>query len=256
MFPEPAPLGTIVTDRPGFSDSAALVPRGRIQIETGYTFTYDREHDRRVIDHNTPELALRTGLTDWLEFRTLWPGCSMTETLDKITTPAGRRIMHEDHDDGCRDLNLGFKLPVVCQKCGCWYPTISAIPSLYVPTGDDVKSANNVVPELKFPWNYCFTDEFSIYGSILGRVQDGASGQFYQTAATLAAAYQFNKCVGLYVEYFGTYPNFRDTDCSHLLSAGPVFRITDCISLDTRVSVGLNEEAPDFQTSIGLGIRF
>lgn len=254
IFPDPAPLGVIVTDRPGFSDAAALVPRGRFQIESGYTFTYDREHDKRTIDHNTPELAFRTGLTDWLEFRALWIGYSMTETLDKITTPAGRHISHEDHDDGCRDLNLGFKLPITRQKD--WLPTISVIPSLYVPTGQDSKSANNVVPELKFPWNYALTKEFTIYGSILGRVPDGDSGQFYQTAATLAAAYQIHERVGLYVEYFGVYPRFRDSDCAHLLSAGPVFKITDSISLDTRVSVGLNEEAPDFQTSIGFGIRF
>ena len=91
--------GKIATDRPGFSDTASLVPRGRIQIESGYTFTYDREHDRRVIDHNYPELALRTGLTDWLEFRALWIGYSSTEVLDKITTPAGRHINHEDHED-------------------------------------------------------------------------------------------------------------------------------------------------------------
>lgn len=256
IFPEPAPLGSIVTDRPGFSDAAALVPRGRFQIESGYTFTYDREHDKRVIDHTFPEVALRTGLTDWLEFRTKWNGYSLTETLDRIKTPAGRRIGHEDHDDGCTDLNLGFKLPIFCQKDGCWIPTISVIPSLYVPTGKDSKSANNVVPELKCPWNYCVTDQFTVYGSILGRVPDGPSGQFYQTAATLAGAYKVHECVSLYLEYFGVYPSLRDQDCSHLLSGGPVFKITDNISVDTRVSAGLNEQAPDFQASVGFGIRF
>ena len=80
MFPEPAPVGSIVTDRPGFSDSASLVPRGRFQIEGGYTFTYDREGKRRTIDHQFPEIALRTGLTDWLEFRAKWNGFSLTQT--------------------------------------------------------------------------------------------------------------------------------------------------------------------------------
>jgi hypothetical protein len=256
IFPEPAPLGSIVTDRPGFSDAAALVPRGRFQIESGYTFTYDREHDRRVEDHNMPELAFRTGLTDWLEFRALWIGYSFSETLDQIKTTAGRRVNHEDHEEGCRDTNLGFKLPIACQKDGCWWPTVSVIPSLYVPTGKESKSADNVVPELKFPWNYAITKEFTVYGSILGRVPDSTEGQFFQTAVTLAGTYQVHECVSLYLEYFGNYPQIRDSDCSHLLSGGPVFKISDCVSLDTRVSVGLNEQAADFQTSIGLGIRF
>jgi outer membrane putative beta-barrel porin/alpha-amylase len=256
IFPEPAPIGSIVTDRPGFSDSASLVPRGRFQIESGYTFTYDREHDKRVIDHNFPELAFRTGLTDWLEFRALWIGYGLTETLDQIKTRAGRRVGHEDHDDGCRDTNLGFKIPIFCQKEGCWIPTVSVIPSLYVPTGKESKSFDNVVPEIKFPWNYCVTECFTVYGSILERVPDGEDGQFCQTAATLAGAYKIHECVSLYLEYFGNYPALKDSDCAHLLSGGPIFKITDTISLDTRVSVGLNEQAPDFQTSIGFGIRF
>lgn len=256
IFPEPAPIGKIATDRPGFSDTAALVPRGRFQIESGYTYTYDREHDKRVIDHQFPEVALRTGLTDWLEFRAKWNGYSLTETLDRIKTLAGRRVGHEDHEDGGTDTNFGFKLPITRQKGGSWVPTISVIPSLYVPTGKDSKSANNVVPELKFPWNYSVTDHFTVYGSILGRVPDGSSGQFYQTAATLAGAYQVHECVKLYVEYFGVYPSLRDQDSSHLLSGGPVFKISDTISVDTRVAVGLNEQAPDFQASIGFGIRF
>lgn len=255
IFPEPAPLdGRIATDRPAFSDTASLVPRGRFQIEGGYTFSYDRESHRRVINHTMPEIALRTGLTDWLEFRTKWNGYSYSEVLDRVTTRAGRRVSDTNHDDGGTDLNLGFKLPVLKQKD--WMPNLSVIPSLYVPVGSDSKSANNVVPELKFPWNYALTDKFTIYGSILGRVQDGDSGQFFQTAATAAAGYKVTDRATLYVEYFGIYPDVRSEDCSHMVSAGPIFHITDNLSLDLRATAGLNEQAPDFQASIGFGLRF
>jgi hypothetical protein len=112
MFPEPAPMtGRIATDRPAFSDTASLVPRGRIQIEGGYQFTYDREGKKRTYDHLFPETALRTGLTDWLEFRMKWNGYSLTETTDQFTTRAGRRISRESHDDSGTDLTLGH--PVV-----------------------------------------------------------------------------------------------------------------------------------------------
>src|SRR5262249_17931745 len=111
FFPEPAPLtGPIATDRPGFSDTASLVPRGHFQIESGYTFSYDREGSTRTINHTMPEIALRTGLTDWLEFRTQWTGYSYTEVLQEIKTPAGRHVMDTNHDDGGTDMNLGFKI--------------------------------------------------------------------------------------------------------------------------------------------------
>ncbi len=255
FFGDVPPLtGTIATDRPGFSDTASLVPRGHFQFESGYTFSYDREHDRRRISHTMPEMALRTGLTDWLEFRTFWAGYSYSEILDRIKTPAGRRVNDIDHVDGGTDLNLGFKLPILKQDR--WMPNLSVIPSLYVPTGSDSKSFNNVVPAIKFPWNYALTNELTIYGSILGRVPDGPDGQFFQTAATLAAGYKIMDRTTLYMEYFGVFPASRTQDCSHLLSAGPVFQLTDNLSLDMRAAVGLNEQAPDFQASIGFGFRF
>lgn len=255
IFPDQAPLdGKIATDRPAFSDTASLVPRGRFQIESGYTFTYDREDDRRVIDHTMPAVALRTGITDWLEFRTQWFGYSYTEELSDIRTRAGRTVDHTDHIDGGSDLNLGFKVPLIKQKE--WRPNVSLIASLYVPTGSDSKSANNVVPELKLPWNYALNDKFTIYGSILGRVADGDNGQFFQTAATAAAAYQVCSRAKLYAEYFGIFPGNRSEDCMHMVSVGPIFSITDNVSMDLRATVGLNEQAPDFQASVGFGIRF
>jgi hypothetical protein len=256
FWPEPAPLkGPISTDRPGFSDSANLVPRGHIQIESGYTYTYDSEHGTRINDHSAPQLAFRTGLTDWMELRIQWAGYSWSKIhTDDFKTQGGRTISRDTHEDGAYDMNLGFKFPIV--KQGCWWPTISVIPSLYVPSGSDNKSANNVVPELKFPWNYAINDCWTVYGSVLGRVPDGDRGQFYQTAVTLAGGYKINDCISVYLEYLGIYKTAPGQDCTHLLSTGPVFKITDNISLDTRVSCGLNEQAPDFQASIGFGIRY
>lgn len=255
IFPEPAPLeGRIATDRPAFSDTAALVPRGRFQIEGGYQFTYDRESKRRIRDHTFPELAFRTGLTDWLEFRAKWNGASLTELQDQITSRGGRRVTKEWHDDSGTDLNLGFKMPVLRDKEGL--PNVSVITSLNVPTGGDTKSANNVVPEVKFPWNYAITNEFTAYGSYFARVNDGSNGQFFQNGVTLAGAYQVHDRVKLYLEYLGLYPGNRSEDCAHILSGGPIIFLTDNLSMDLRASVGLNEQAPDFQCSVGFGIRF
>jgi hypothetical protein len=246
MFPEPAPMtGRIATDRPAFSDTASLVPRGRIQIEGGYQFTYDREGKKRTYDHLFPETALRTGLTDWLEFRMKWNGYSLTETTDQFTTRAGRRISRESHDDSGTDLNLGFKLPLIRDKDSL--PNISVIPSLTVPTGGAGKTAGNVVPEVKFPWNYGITDDWAVYGSYFARVNDGPGGQFFQNGVTLATAYDVHDRVKLYLEYLGLYPAVRDE---------PIIWLTNNLSLDMRATVGLNEQAPDFQTSVGFGIRF
>src|SRR3989442_1070426 len=61
------------TDRPNFTESPKAVGRGVVQLETGYTFTYDAEGKVRTSDHSFPETLLRVGmLADWLEFRAGW----------------------------------------------------------------------------------------------------------------------------------------------------------------------------------------
>jgi hypothetical protein len=135
IFPSRPPLeGSMSSDRPGFSDSYALVPRGYHHLEFGYTFAYDREQSTRVKSHTLGEFSLRTGLTDELELRVKWNGFSFTESLFESTSRwSGRRIMTKDHDDGGTDMSVGFKSPLLKQKG--LIPNLSIIPAVSLPTG-------------------------------------------------------------------------------------------------------------------------
>lgn len=254
MFGQPAEgEGPIVTDRPGFSDSAALVPVGRLQIEGGYTYTRNRENNVDSDHHTFPELALRYSVTDWLELRTKWNGWSITD-LDYTQQRYGIHHDVSDSEEGCTDISFGVKIPLLKQDG--WMPNLAVIPTIGVPTGkDSVSGTHHLVPEIKFPWNYALNDMWTVYGSVLGRVQDANESQFWQTAVTLAGAYQATDYMKLYVEYYGVYPELQGQDCDHFVSAGPIFKLSDDISMDLRAGMGINEEAPDFQASIGFGIR-
>jgi hypothetical protein len=53
----------MVTDRPDFTESASVVPRGRVQLEAGYT--YARDEDAGVLAaHSYPEALARIGVVD------------------------------------------------------------------------------------------------------------------------------------------------------------------------------------------------
>ncbi|HWL94737.1 MAG TPA: transporter, partial [Phycisphaerae bacterium] len=167
FWPSPAPLkGKIATDRPGFSNTASLVPRGRVQFEGGYTFTYDREDDRRIYDHRMGEMALRTGLTDWLELRVGWAGFSATEFTERIRRPVGRMVTQERHEDGWHDMNLGVKVPLLREK-KC-LPNVSFIYEMSIPTGSSDKSTNDVGHFFSLPWNYAITKKITAFGSLTG----------------------------------------------------------------------------------------
>ncbi|MBC8116228.1 MAG: hypothetical protein H7062_17715, partial [Candidatus Saccharimonas sp.] len=60
------------TDRPDFVEASSLVPRGRVQLESGYTFVRDRTGDIESTAHAVPQFVWRIGLTERFEMRMVW----------------------------------------------------------------------------------------------------------------------------------------------------------------------------------------
>jgi len=58
------------------------------------------------------------------------------------------------------------------------------------------------------------------------------------------------------LEYFGFYPNDLGTDCAHFINGGFTYLITNNLQIDWRAGFGVNEEAEDFFTGVGLSWRF
>ena len=245
----------MASDRPGFSDSYSVVPRGYSHLEGGYSFYYDKENGDDTKNHVLGEFSLRTGLFENFELRLKWTGYSFTESHFETTSRwAGRHITATDHDDGGTDMSIGFKTQLLKQNG--LVPNLSVIPAISLPTGTGTKSTGDVDPEVRLAWNYGVTDKLTIYGVGLAAGISDDEGRFFQAGASLAAYYQFTPKVGGFVEYYGLYPSTRDSDCQHNLDFGPVFLVNDNFQIDIRAGVGLNEEAPDFQAGIGFCYRF
>lgn len=247
--------GSIATDRPGFSDSYAVTPRGYSHLEFGYTYSHDSEAGTRTNNHTVGEFSLRTGITDDFELRVKWGGESLTESVYPATSRyAGRHIISRDHDDGGADMSIGFKSPLLRQSG--LIPNLSVIPAISLPTGSGSKSTGDADPEVRLAWNYALTDKWSVYGVGLAAAPSDDRGRFFQAGASLATSYQFTPQIGGFVEYYGLYPSTRDSDCQHNIDFGPVFLLNDNMQIDVRAGFGLNEEAPDFIAGIGLCVRF
>ena len=59
----------IETERHDFTQSTTTVGRGVFQIESGYSYFYKDEDDEIEHTHASPEMLLRLGLSDDIEFR-------------------------------------------------------------------------------------------------------------------------------------------------------------------------------------------
>jgi hypothetical protein len=91
----------LVTDRPDFTEASSTVGLGVVQLEAGYTYSYDADNLTSAVGHSYPETLLRIGvLAEWLEARVGWNYASGTATVFN----EGRETV-----SGAEDLYLGFK---------------------------------------------------------------------------------------------------------------------------------------------------
>ena len=255
---EPRPVDPmdepLITDRPDFTESTEAVPAGHVQLELGYTFTYDREGKDRVRNHTAPELLVRIGVFEDFEIRIGWEGYSWSDNQFEGETRGGRRVTREDWSQGAHDLSLGIKYKFFEQNG--WVPHFGVIAAMTMPSGSAGVSSGDVDPELVLLWAYDVTDNFAVAGNVGFVVPTDDGDRFFQTTASLSGAFSLTDKLGAYVEYFGFYPNTEDSDCAHFVNAGLTFLINNNFQLDWRIGAGLNEEADDFSTGVGFAWRF
>ena len=251
--------GPIATDRPTFTPANTVVPRGRLQIESGYTFAHDLTATTERNTQNFPELATRYGLTRWLEFRTFWTGATYSRTISRTGKPTVNQ-------NGFSDTEFGFKSQLlVGDKDRIWRPTTALITSVIAPTGGNSPFGSQQVSayaSLIYGWN--LTERFSIAGSsaYLGvRLRNpGLPGSFSaaRLAQSLVATYAATDRATLFYEWyvFEFVSSRTDNRPTHYMDGGLLFRPTPNTQIDLRAGFGLGDRPDDFFTGAGYSIRF
>lgn len=243
----------IITDRPDFTESPAVVPWGHFQLESGYTYSYDDEDGVRGSDQTFPEILLRVGLVKDFELRVGWVGMSLGESWFTEQNDVGRTVDRNEHEDGATDMTVGSKLHLT--DANGWVPEFSVITELGLPTGTDTKMSGDVDPQIKWLWSYDLSEKFSLSGNLNFSAPTIEDDRYFQTAASLSLGLSLTDRIGTYFEYFGFYPAAPGMDCAHSLDGGFTYLITENLQIDVRTGFGLNDEADDFFTGIGVSFR-
>ncbi len=231
-------------DRPHLPESSTAVGKGRIVLESGYTFTKKGS----AFTQSYPEALLRVGLfTDWSEFRL---GQSF---LSSERTKAGVRR----RDQGAQDLYLGIKLALVAQQG--LLPEIALIPQMTVPTGSRSVGAGKVLPGLNVDGAWEVNNRVSIELLIgTNEVQDDAHRSHVELASGLTGVFGLTPNVETFVEWdaFSPVTSAADAGPRHYTVGGFVYFITKDVEVDIRAGVGLNQRANDFLAGPGFAVRF
>jgi len=215
-----------------------------LQIESGYTYSYNNDGGGQSIGHSYPESLFRFGiLADWLEMR--------------VATNYAQQRNRGVQVSGAEDLYLGFKIGLTPQE-GI-LPEMAFVPQMTVPTGKASLTAGEVLPGYNWLYGWDINDSISTAGSTqLNRTLDGQTRKSYtEFAQSWTIGYSLADKLGAYTEWFALFPSSADTEKpQHYFDGGFTYQFTNDIQWDIRGGVGLNEAADDYFVGSGLTIRF
>jgi hypothetical protein len=238
--PEDPPIST---DRPGFLFAPTVLPRGRLQFETGLpTLTIARDAGDEVRTWTLP-VDVRYGLAEKLELRASLP------TWNDARDDSGPTTVHED---GFGDSKVGVKLQL---------PELSGGPlafqaSLSLPTGTGDFTTDELGGSGYLLHGRDLGDSYWLQ-AMLGATVVPIEGAHTQTAGAIAAlvSHPIADRWSAYVE--GTaLPGLQNTPGQSYAGTALLFLAANDMQLDLSADFGLDDDSADVIAALGVSWRF
>jgi hypothetical protein len=233
---------TISTDRPGLGFSAATVPVGRVQVETGIpAVTLDDEGDVSSRLFTFPTL-LRVGVTSSLELRAGTP-IFFSSRLEEAGV--------EDTEEGFGGLELGLKLATTVSDG----PALALIPSVLLPVGDDAFVPDRAAYVLNGVASWSLPNSLGVTAVAGGALNPGGDDE-YAFAGTFVGVVSrpLAERVGAYVEG-GWFP-LEEAENPAYLGGGLTVLVGPMVQVDGFFDRGITDAASDWLFGVGAATRF
>jgi hypothetical protein len=236
-------------DRPDFTESSQLVPRGRVQLEAGFTLTHDRGGPVST-GQTYPEALLRIGmLAPWFEAR-------IAQTLRSTRAGGDGAAAHTLR--GADDLYVGAKFALGAQSH--LRPEAALVLQTTLPTGKREIGAHGAMPgvNLLYGWDVG-TGPLSVGGSTQGNSASNDRGERYvEFAQSITVGWELSSRIGMYGETYVIAPAGRAATgipATQYVNGGFRVRINPDLQYDMRIGRGLNGPADDLFVGVGLTVR-
>ena len=241
----------IETERHDFTQSTTVVGRGTTQVEFGYTF-FQASGETEVEDsHATPELLIRYGLTEKVEFRLRY-----NEVWQ----------FGEEDRSGSEDIHWAFKVRTSDQQG--WRPESALEIRATAPTGGIDWSTDEVEFGLDYIYGWKISPRVEIYGSsgfstnglseFAFRPSAPADEEFILYTQSVAIGAELSERCTAYSEFFGLFTDGFESDEERpvFFNVGLDYYLSDNVVLDVRAGTGLNADAEDLFFGMGGAFRF
>lgn len=233
-------LGPLVTDRPDATESASVVPKGFLQVETGAFYTTFDSNGIKTDDFVLNTTLVRIGLLHNLELRLGW------DLLEQSIESPGNS---KSTSTGLVPLLLGTKISIAEEKNG--WPELAFIGHVRLPfvASDDFRPETTGV-DFRFSVAHTLNERSSLSYNI-GAFWFGDNPEAAYLY-TLAYGYSITEKIGAYVELYGDFP--ENSKANHLWDAGFTYLVSDNVQLDATVGSGITD-GQDLLLSGGVSFR-
>lgn len=224
----------ISTDRPTQSFSPHVMPKGGVQLETGFL----SERPLNNVDaYNVTYLnaLLRVGITEWFELRA-------SESY------LGSRV-NGTGTNGFSPLTLGTKIHINDQSNGL--PQTGLLASISLPSDDDNFGLDDPVHDIRLMVQEDIGDRLTLDANI---------GTFWSASQDPVGLYTFmlgyaaTDEIWVFLEPYGFFA--KDTPTDFRFNAGLTYLVSDNFQFDASAGNGLSRRAPDYFLSFGASVLF
>lgn len=237
----------IETDRDSFTPATTLVGRGLTMIEGSYSFIDNRNGPD---SHSYPELLTRVGLSDWFELRLGWNYEAGGGGAVSGSEVGGDEETAEFETES--KVLYGFKVAVTEQED--WLPRSALIVHATTPTSG-ANTATQFVSAYVAGWT--LPNGWDLDSSLRYAAANEEGDHFNQWAPSIVLKVPLGEHWNTHVEYFGAYSDGRENDVNpQYISPGLHYLICPDCEIGIRTGWGLNDDAANFFSNIGLGIQF
>lgn len=237
----------INTDRPDFVESSNVVGKGRFQIETSIAAERDKVDGGREKTYSTPTL-LRYGVSDTVELRLETDGRMRVVTTDA----SGQRST----DNGYADVSLGVKWHIADEQGA--RPSVGMLAHVDLDTGSAAFRAPGKGGSLRAALEWELADEFSL--GVMPGVAWITNDEGRRDATGIFAVVLgkgWTDQLRTFVEYSAQkIAHARDGGSVSTFDVGAAYLLSKSVQIDTALSRGLNDRAPDWSWTAGLSIKF
>lgn len=244
----------IETERHDFTQSAVTVGCGVVQLEGGYSYFYKDNREERESAHTLPEMLLRFGLSEDIEFR--------------IRSNSAWVFIDEGSDrSGSEDLRFSLKFQISRQHCCGFLPTSALELRGSAPTGGEVFTTEEVEFGLDYIYQWQLLEAVTIAGSTgfgtngfgdFGLLpEEPARDNFNALSQSAVLGLELTQTNTMYVEWYGIFSDgLEDEFVVSVFDIGIDHYFTNNFVVDFRAGMGLSDDSDDFFTGVGGGWRF